>query len=163
MALSQEYNFAHWDDFLAAQALKAKLTPTQTRVFLTRFAQSNWLKKIEDIWQLSDVNSFESFVKHSTNIYKILSLIVLNLVRVRETFRFYEIGYYKNLHFKPAGNSYILSDRHIETECYQTILQPGALIRIKAPSKMGKTPLLNNILAYAVIKTIELFILIYCK
>ena len=71
MASPQKYNFNYWNEFLVEQALKVKLTPTQTRVFLTRFAQENWLKKIEDIWQLSNVNSFESFVKHSTNIYNI--------------------------------------------------------------------------------------------
>jgi hypothetical protein len=37
----------------------------------------------------------------------------------------------------------------IEKNCYQNILQPGMLIRIKAPEKMGKSSLLNQILAYA--------------
>jgi len=37
----------------------------------------------------------------------------------------------------------------IETDCYQTILQPGSLIRIKAPRKMGKTSLLDRIIEYA--------------
>ncbi|NES65857.1 MAG: DNA-binding protein [Okeania sp. SIO2D1] len=34
----------------------------------------------------------------------------------------------------------------IESICYKTILQPGSLIRIKAPKKMGKTFLTNRIL-----------------
>ncbi|MFM7384002.1 MAG: AAA-like domain-containing protein, partial [Microcystaceae cyanobacterium] len=37
----------------------------------------------------------------------------------------------------------------IENNCYQNILKPGMLIRIKAPEKMGKSSLLNQILAYA--------------
>ena len=37
----------------------------------------------------------------------------------------------------------------IEKDCYQTILKPGALIRIKSPEKTGKTSLLNLILDYA--------------
>ncbi|MGB5770918.1 MAG: AAA-like domain-containing protein, partial [Crocosphaera sp.] len=37
----------------------------------------------------------------------------------------------------------------IELDCCQTILKPGSLIRIKAPEKMGKTSLLNTILAHA--------------
>jgi AAA-like domain len=37
----------------------------------------------------------------------------------------------------------------IETKCYETILHTGALIRIKAPTKMGKTSLLENLLSYA--------------
>jgi len=36
----------------------------------------------------------------------------------------------------------------IESICYETILEPGALIPIKAPSKMGKTLLLNQIVNY---------------
>ncbi len=34
----------------------------------------------------------------------------------------------------------------IEARCYETIVQPGALIRIKAPKQMGKTSLMSRIL-----------------
>lgn len=37
----------------------------------------------------------------------------------------------------------------IESRCYQTIFQPGALIRICAPKQMGKTSLMARILAKA--------------
>lgn len=37
----------------------------------------------------------------------------------------------------------------IETRCYHTIIQTGALIRIKAPRQMGKTSLLNRIVERA--------------
>jgi hypothetical protein len=37
----------------------------------------------------------------------------------------------------------------VELECYREILKPGALIRIKAPEKMGKTSLLRKLLTYA--------------
>ncbi|NES08249.1 MAG: adenylate cyclase, partial [Okeania sp. SIO2F4] len=37
----------------------------------------------------------------------------------------------------------------IESECYETILNPGALIRVKAPRQMGKTSLMSRILNYA--------------
>jgi hypothetical protein len=48
----------------------------------------------------------------------------------------------------PGGSSYI--DRPpTEQRCFETIVQPGALIRIKAPKKMGKTWLLERILHYA--------------
>ena len=46
-----------------------------------------------------------------------------------------------------VGDFYL--ERPQDTECYQRILQPGALIRIKAPNLMGKTLLSNRILAYA--------------
>jgi hypothetical protein len=35
----------------------------------------------------------------------------------------------------------------IESICYETLLQPGALIRVKAPTLMGKTFLVNRVLA----------------
>ncbi|MEW6498099.1 MAG: AAA-like domain-containing protein [Cyanobacteriota bacterium] len=34
----------------------------------------------------------------------------------------------------------------IESRCYETILQPGSLLRIKAPKRMGKTSLIDKIL-----------------
>lgn len=37
----------------------------------------------------------------------------------------------------------------IEEHCYETIVKPGALIRIKAPSQMGKTSLMARILHHA--------------
>ncbi|GAA6620407.1 AAA-like domain-containing protein [Scytonema sp. NUACC26] len=37
----------------------------------------------------------------------------------------------------------------IEEKCYKSIVQPGELIRIKAPQRMGKTLLLENLLNYA--------------
>lgn len=37
----------------------------------------------------------------------------------------------------------------VETKCFEAILCPGALVRIKAPQKMGKTWLMNQILGYA--------------
>jgi hypothetical protein len=37
----------------------------------------------------------------------------------------------------------------VESLCYEAVLHPGALIRIKAPKLMGKTSLLNRILAYS--------------
>jgi class 3 adenylate cyclase len=37
----------------------------------------------------------------------------------------------------------------IEASCYETILLPGALIRIKAPRQMGKTSLMSRILYHA--------------
>lgn len=37
----------------------------------------------------------------------------------------------------------------VESQCYEEILQPGALIRIKAPKKMGKSWLLYKVLNYA--------------
>jgi hypothetical protein len=154
MIFSQENNTTFWTQFLEAKALELNLTRTQTRVFLTRFNQDNWSNRIEDIWQSSDVNSFESFVKHSTNIYKIfkpycpdLSQGAGNFTIVRDWLLTEFEKFQVENNFLPAKHFSVLAS--VETECYQAIAQPGALIRIKAPSKMGKSRLLNNILTYA--------------
>jgi hypothetical protein len=50
---------------------------------------------------------------------------------------------------KEAGYQRSHIDRpNIEEKCQKALLQPGSLIRIKAPQQMGKTLLLNKVLAY---------------
>ncbi len=49
----------------------------------------------------------------------------------------------------PKPESQYLERPPTETQCFDAILKPGALIRIKAPKKMGKTWLLEHILNYA--------------
>ncbi|MDZ8189159.1 MAG: AAA-like domain-containing protein [Nostoc sp. ChiSLP02] len=46
----------------------------------------------------------------------------------------------------PLTSSFYIERPPIEERCYQEILQPGALIRIKAPGQMGKTSLMVRIL-----------------
>jgi hypothetical protein len=49
-----------------------------------------------------------------------------------------------------ALNSPLYLERSgVETRCYEAMLQPGALIRIKAPKLMGKTSLIARILDHA--------------
>lgn len=52
---------------------------------------------------------------------------------------------------KEDGNlgEYYVERPPIESDCYKAIEQPGALIRIKAPQKMGKSLLMNQIFTYA--------------
>jgi len=54
----------------------------------------------------------------------------------------------------PSGQVRLASAFYVErvpyeAQCYREILQPGALIRIKAPRQMGKTSLMARILYYA--------------
>jgi serine/threonine-protein kinase len=49
----------------------------------------------------------------------------------------------------PINSSFYIGRPPIEAQCQQQIVQPGALIRIKAPAQMGKSSLLNRILDYA--------------
>ncbi|RCJ26166.1 serine/threonine protein kinase [Nostoc minutum NIES-26] len=49
----------------------------------------------------------------------------------------------------PLDSAFYLERPPIEIDCYKAILQPGALIRIKAPRRMGKTSLMSRILQSA--------------
>ncbi|MBF2019572.1 MAG: AAA-like domain-containing protein [Hydrococcus sp. C42_A2020_068] len=49
----------------------------------------------------------------------------------------------------PLDSAFYIERAPIEFNCYKAILQPGALIRIKAPRQMGKTSLMSRILDYA--------------
>ncbi|WP_013321534.1 AAA-like domain-containing protein [Gloeothece verrucosa] len=49
----------------------------------------------------------------------------------------------------PLHSDFYVERSPIESECYKAILQPGALIRIKAPRRMGKTSLMMRILTQA--------------
>ncbi|PZD72382.1 hypothetical protein C1752_03670 [Acaryochloris thomasi RCC1774] len=49
----------------------------------------------------------------------------------------------------PYDSPFYIERPPVEADCSQQALQPGALIRIRAPEKMGKTSLLRRILAHA--------------
>ena len=50
---------------------------------------------------------------------------------------------------EPLNSSFYQERSPIESRCYRAIIEPGALIRIKAPKQMGKTSLLKRIMAEA--------------
>ncbi|MBN4004857.1 MAG: AAA-like domain-containing protein [Nostoc sp. LPT] len=49
----------------------------------------------------------------------------------------------------PLNSLFYIERPEVEIKCYESILQPGALIRIKAPQKMGKTSLMSRILEHS--------------
>lgn len=49
----------------------------------------------------------------------------------------------------PLGSRFYVERPPIELRCYEEVLKPGSLIRIKAPSQMGKTSLMVRILEQA--------------
>lgn len=49
----------------------------------------------------------------------------------------------------PPQSSWYVERTPIEADCFAEILQPGALIRIKAPRQMGKTSLMARVLNHA--------------
>ncbi|MDY7016283.1 MAG: AAA-like domain-containing protein, partial [Cyanobacteriota bacterium] len=46
----------------------------------------------------------------------------------------------------PLNSAFYIERFPIEVDCYEEILKPGSLIRIKAPRQMGKTSLLSRVL-----------------
>ncbi|MBD2441272.1 AAA-like domain-containing protein [Nostoc sp. FACHB-110] len=48
----------------------------------------------------------------------------------------------------PLGSAFYIERSPIESDCYTEILNPGALIRIKAPRQMGKSSLMSRVLDY---------------
>jgi hypothetical protein len=49
----------------------------------------------------------------------------------------------------PLDSAFYVERAAIETDCHKTVLQPGGLIRIKAPRRMGKTSLMSRVLRQA--------------
>ena len=49
----------------------------------------------------------------------------------------------------PLDSAFYIERPPIETQVYNAIHQPGVVIRLKAPRRMGKSSLLNRIIAYA--------------
>lgn len=49
----------------------------------------------------------------------------------------------------PLDSQFYIERSPIEKDCYETVIRPGSLIRIKAPRQMGKTSLLVRTLAHA--------------
>ncbi len=49
----------------------------------------------------------------------------------------------------PLNSDFYIERSRMEADCYQQILRPGSMIRIKAPKSMGKTSLLNRIIKHA--------------
>jgi hypothetical protein len=49
----------------------------------------------------------------------------------------------------PLESAFYVERPPIEADCYETIIRPGALIRVKAPRQMGKSSLMSRILYQA--------------
>jgi hypothetical protein len=166
-----------WEQFLKQIADDYELRGRLKEVFLARFAYENWRKPDREIWELAEAASHETYKKQMTEVYGYFSQDKLNgcpelephskgpgkFQVLREWFK--EIKYPEwhqallnsappsiapnSLTPYKSDTSVYIQRPPIETDCCHEILQPGALIRIKAPAKMGKTALLNRILAHA--------------
>jgi AAA-like domain len=167
-----------WDPFLMQMVIDYHLRGKLKEIFLVRFAYENWRKPDKLVWELAEAASYETYKKHMTTIYAQFSQGDLegcpeldfqgkgpgkfNILR----------DWLKEKKYVEWQQSSLLATNHslnqfelrspvnsdsplyierapLEMDCYQEIVKPGALIRIKAPEKMGKTSLLRKILLYA--------------
>ncbi|WP_299485404.1 AAA-like domain-containing protein [Acaryochloris sp. IP29b_bin.137] len=167
-----------WDKFLKQTAQEFGITGKVRDIFLTRFAYENWRKPDKEIWPMAQSASLESYKKQMTAIYAAFTanpaqgctdLNALskgpgkfNVLRdwLQET-RYAEWIYTPStdratnmsiLNYRtplPAESPFYIERPPTESDCWQAIQQPGALIRIKAPAQMGKTSLLRRLLFQA--------------
>lgn len=168
----------HWDSFLRHIAQDFGLTGKVKDIFLVRFAYENWRKQDKEVWPLAQAASHESYKKQMTSVYAAFTANVgkgcpelelyskgpgkFNILRdwLQETrypewfqswsaFGSQDLPIFNYRTPLPAESPFYIERPPIEADCFQAIQQPGALIRIKAPAKMGKTSLLRKILSHA--------------
>jgi hypothetical protein len=165
-----------WDLFLKQIAQDYRIQGKLKEIFLVRFAYENWRKPDVEVWELAEAASHETYKKQMTQIYSFFgsdqpqgcpdldpsSKGPGKFQILREWFKEIKYPAWQKQLVLPAstangstgrslpGDAQVYIPRPpIEADCYQEILKPGALIRIQAPEKMGKTLLLNAILAHA--------------
>lgn len=158
-----------WDDFIEYIAKKYDIRGKLKEIFLVRFAYEHWRKPDEEIWEMAEAASHETYKKQMTKIYSYFSADKpdgcpeLELGSkgpgkfqiLREWFK--DIKYVEWRANPPidstpppvAETGMYIPRPPIETECYREITKPGALVRVKAPEKTGKTSLVKQILGEA--------------
>lgn len=163
-----------WQRFLEHIAVEYNFRGRLKRIFLTRFAYNNWNKKEREVWELAQAPSHETFKKQMSEIYARFAAdepggcpdlkpndrgpgkfeIILDWLQ--DKYRQWQspsvsnaISYLDYEKPVPLNSPFYVERPPIESDCFEAIAQPGALIRIKAPTKMGKTSLLDRIIERA--------------
>ncbi|ACB52799.1 unknown [Crocosphaera subtropica ATCC 51142] len=168
----------NWDQFLIDVANDQNLKGRLREIFLVRFAYENWRKPDTEVWELAEAASHETYKKQMTELYSSFSSEKPNgcpeldprskgpgkFQILREWLKDIKYPEWKQATAIPTFPIFPEMDNRlpikidspiyiprppIESDCCQTILKPGTLIRIKAPEKMGKTSLLKIILDHA--------------
>jgi len=162
-----------WDEFLQEIIHDYDLHGKLKEVFFVRFAYENWRKSDLEIWDLAEAASHETYKKQMTQIYSYFAKDKPNgcpeldpsskgpgkFQILREWFKDIKYPDWQNAiapspTVLPQFNTPVtqtdqtiyISRPPIETDCLQEIVKSGALIRIKAPEKTGKTALIKLIL-----------------
>ena len=158
----------NWDIFLKEVANEQNLKGRLRGIFLVRFAYEHWRIPATKVWELAEAASHETYKKQMTDLYSCFSSDKPNgcpellpghkgpgkFQILREWLKDIKYPEWKPespiiIVENPSPDGDYIPRPPIEKDCYQTILKPGALIRIKSPEKTGKTSLLNLILDYA--------------
>ena len=167
-----------WDLFLNYIAKEYSLRGRLKETFMVRFAYENWRKPDKQIWSLAETPSLETYKKQMTSIYACFAKdqvkgcpeletqgrgpgkfnILKDWLKEQKYPEWWRQSQTAsnashsllNLKVPLSRDSQLYIDRPpIEQDCHREILSPGALIRIKAPNKTGKTSLLRDVLTYA--------------
>jgi hypothetical protein len=166
-----------WEQFLQTICHDYNLRGKLKEVFLARFAYENWRKSDLDVWEIAEAASHETYKKQMTQIYgnfasdKSDGCPELNASSrgpgkfqlLRDWFK--EVKYPEWQAQRGVTANVVSSDSLVnhfintfdkslyifrpptEQQCLEEIRRPGALLRIKAPEKMGKTSLIQLLLA----------------
>jgi len=103
-----------------------------------------WHKLTEALgYQVSKSNFRQSLLREREKRKSVLRTISVNQLESPH----YPVPLDSHFYIERYGNESL--GRTLESLCYEVIKQPAALIRIKAPRQMGKTSLLDRILAQA--------------
>ena len=162
-----------WKKFLEQIAVEYDFRGRLRRIFLTRFAYDNWNKREREVWELAQAPSHETFKKQMSEIYARFAAnepegcpdlkpddrgpgkfeVLLDWLRetkypewLNPSTVFSTVNYFDYEKPVPLNSPFYVERPPIESDCFAAIAQPGALIRIKAPTKMGKTSLLDRII-----------------
>ncbi|NEO93618.1 MAG: hypothetical protein F6K56_26805 [Moorea sp. SIO3G5] len=136
---------------------KFKTMPWKRRQVLEAVVGGNTDEAIRD--EVLKVNDKSSVRHHISNLYKDFDIEAIGyncrceLVEIVNTYKPELVADQVldecNLSPRPKATQEIYIERPpIEGRCYQEIVKPGALIRIKAPKRMGKTLLIQQIIAH---------------
>ncbi|MBR8831887.1 MAG: hypothetical protein N5P05_002130 [Chroococcopsis gigantea SAG 12.99] len=155
-----------WDEFLKQIIQEYDLTGRLKDIFLVRFQYENWRKKDEEIWELAQAPSHETYKKYMTQVYSKFSKDKENGCPELELNNKgpgkYNIllSWFKDIKYtqwrqnpglvaptQSLNNKLYIERPPVETECYEEITKFGSLLRIKAPEKMGKTYLVNQLIS----------------
>ena len=121
-----------------SQDVAPKLWKNLSEALGEKIKKSNFKEALKRLWARELKSKQNSFVQEKSNNNE-----QQNLVKAEQP-KSYPTAWRKQ---ETLTTELYVERPPIESICYETLLQPGSLIRIKAPSLMGKTSLMTRVLA----------------